>query len=74
MPIEILIVETRGSAPREPAPGCGWTAARIHGSIGGGNLEYTALKIAREMLLSGENSGRGSSRSAIRSANAAAAA
>ena len=46
----------------------------IYGSIGGGNLEYTALKIAREMLLSGENSGRGSSRSAIPSANAAAAA
>jgi xanthine dehydrogenase accessory factor len=34
-----------------------WVDANgIRGSIGGGNLEYTALKIAREMLLSGEES------------------
>jgi xanthine dehydrogenase accessory protein XdhC len=32
-----------------------WVGAHIsRGTIGGGNLEYTALKIAREMLLSGE--------------------
>lgn len=30
------------------------SAAETRGTIGGGNLEYTALKIAREMLLSGE--------------------
>jgi xanthine dehydrogenase accessory factor len=29
-------------------------ATDTRGSIGGGNLEYTAMKIAREMLLSGE--------------------
>lgn len=28
------------------------SAAEVRGTIGGGNLEYTALKIAREMLLS----------------------
>jgi xanthine dehydrogenase accessory factor len=54
MPIEILIVETRGSAPREAGTRMWVDADGIHGSIGGGNLEYTALKIAREMLLSGE--------------------
>jgi xanthine dehydrogenase accessory factor len=54
MPIEILIVETRGSAPREAGTRMWVGAEEIHGSIGGGNLEYTALKIAREMLFSGE--------------------
>jgi xanthine dehydrogenase accessory factor len=54
MPIEILIVETRGSAPREAGTRMWVDGGQIHGSIGGGNLEYTALKIAREMLLSGE--------------------
>jgi xanthine dehydrogenase accessory factor len=54
MPIEILIVETRGSAPREAGTRMWVDAAEVHGSIGGGNLEYTALKIAREMLLSRE--------------------
>jgi xanthine dehydrogenase accessory factor len=52
MPIEILIVETRGSAPREAGTRMWVDAAEARGSIGGGNLEYTALKIAREMLLS----------------------
>ena len=52
--IEIRVLETRGSAPRE-AGTCMWVGAgETRGTIGGGNLEYTALKIAREMLLSGE--------------------
>jgi xanthine dehydrogenase accessory factor len=54
MPIEILIVETRGSAPREAGTRMWVGATEVAGSIGGGNLEYTALKIAREMLLSSE--------------------
>ena len=52
--VEILIVETRGSAPREAGARMWVSAAETRGTIGGGNLEYTALKIAREMLLSGE--------------------
>jgi xanthine dehydrogenase accessory factor len=52
--IEIRIVETRGSAPRESGTRMWVGASQTHGTIGGGNLEYTALKIAREMLLSGE--------------------
>jgi xanthine dehydrogenase accessory factor len=54
MPIEILVAETRGSAPREAGTRMWVGAAEARGTIGGGNLEYTALKIAREMLLSGE--------------------
>ena len=54
MQIEILIVETRGSAPREAGTRMWVGATEVSGTIGGGNLEYTALKIAREMLLSGE--------------------
>ena len=54
MPIEILIVETRGSAPREAGTRMWVSAGEVRGTIGGGNLEYTALKIAREMLLSPE--------------------
>jgi len=52
--IEILIAETRGSAPREAGTRMWVGADEVRGTIGGGNLEYTALKIAREMLLSGE--------------------
>jgi xanthine dehydrogenase accessory factor len=52
--VEIMVVQTRGSAPREAGTRMWVSAADTHGTIGGGNLEYTALKVAREMLLSGE--------------------
>ena len=52
--IEIRVLETRGSAPREAGTRMWVGATDTRGTIGGGNLEYTALKIAREMLLSGE--------------------
>ena len=52
--IEILVADTRGSAPREPGVRMWVSATDARGTIGGGNLEYSALKIAREMLLSGE--------------------
>jgi xanthine dehydrogenase accessory factor len=54
--IEIRVVDTRGSAPREAGTRMWVGAAETRGTIGGGNLEYTALKIAREMLLAGEAS------------------
>jgi xanthine dehydrogenase accessory factor len=50
--VEILVAETRGSAPRETGTRMWVSAAGVRGTIGGGNLEYTALKVAREMLLS----------------------
>jgi xanthine dehydrogenase accessory factor len=52
--IEVLVLETRGSAPREAGTRMWVGTAEVRGTIGGGNLEYTALKIAREMLLSSE--------------------
>ena len=52
--VEIRVLETRGSAPRDAGTRMWVAAAETRGTIGGGNLEYTALKIAREMLLSGE--------------------
>ncbi len=54
MQIEILIAEARGSAPREAGTRMWVSATEVRGTIGGGNLEYTALKIAREMLPSSE--------------------
>ncbi len=54
--IEIRVADTRGSAPREAGTRMWVGPSDTHGTIGGGNLEYTALKIAREMLLSGETS------------------
>ena len=39
-----------GSAPRESGSRMIVTSADLHGSIGGGNLEYTAIQTAREML------------------------
>src|SRR5688572_14984691 len=50
----IEVLETRGSAPREAGTRMWVSAIEVRGTIGGGNLEYTALKIAREMLLSGD--------------------
>jgi len=54
--IEVRVVETRGSVPREAGTRMWVGASETRGTIGGGNLEYTALKIAREMLFSGEAS------------------
>jgi len=54
--IEIVIQETRGSAPREAGTRMWVGQSEVRGTIGGGNLEYTALNIAREMLKSGEPS------------------
>ena len=52
--VEITVLETRGSAPREAGTRMWVGPTEVRGTIGGGNLEYTALKVAREMLLSGE--------------------
>jgi xanthine dehydrogenase accessory factor len=54
MVVEILVVETRGSAPREAGTRMWVGATEVRGTIGGGNVEHAALKIAREMLLSND--------------------
>jgi xanthine dehydrogenase accessory factor len=52
--VEITVLEARGSTPREAGTRMWVGAADSRGTIGGGNLEYTATKIAREMLAAGE--------------------
>jgi xanthine dehydrogenase accessory factor len=52
--VEIEVLETRGSSPREAGTRMWVGAAETRGTIGGGNLEYKAMQIAREMLLRGE--------------------
>ena len=46
-----------GSTPREPGARMIVTADELYGSIGGGNLEYQACRIARDQLASGEPDG-----------------
>jgi len=52
--VEIEVWAAQGSTPREAGARMWVGAQEVRGTIGGGNLEYTALKVAREMLLSGE--------------------
>jgi xanthine dehydrogenase accessory factor len=52
--VEVVVLEARGSSPREAGARMRVSASAVEGTIGGGNLEWSALKIAREMLLSGE--------------------
>lgn len=54
--VSVVVAATRGSAPREPGA-CMLVGAtdtdgtcRIDGTIGGGNLEWQAIRIARDML------------------------
>ena len=46
----VTVAHIAGSAPREPGARMIVTAGRIIGTIGGGNLEYEAIRIARSRL------------------------
>ena len=48
--VRVVVAATRGSAPREPGACMLVGAARSDGTIGGGNLEWKAIQIARDML------------------------
>ena len=48
----VTVAETRGSVPREAGTKMVVAAAATFGTIGGGQLEYEALNLAREMLAS----------------------
>ena len=48
----VVVATTQGSAPREPGVAMVVTANACSGSIGGGHLEYEALRIARDALAS----------------------
>jgi xanthine dehydrogenase accessory factor len=51
--IAVTVVETRGSVPREAGAAMMVWADRTEGTIGGGALEWEAIRIAREMLHTG---------------------
>ncbi len=51
----VTVSETYGSTPREAGAMLLVSPARLAGTIGGGQLEYHAIDIARAMLAAGEN-------------------
>lgn len=50
--VRILILKTRGSVPREAGTSMLVSSDALDGTIGGGALEYEAIRIARQMLVS----------------------
>ena len=50
----VTVVEHKGSTPRDSGTKMLVTEQACYATIGGGHLEYKALKLARDMLLSGE--------------------
>ncbi len=48
----VTVIDTKGSTPREPGTKMIVSEQQIEGSIGGGNLEYQCIEIARLRLLS----------------------
>ena len=48
--VMVTLLRVRGHAPREPGAKMLVTAEAVYGTIGGGNLEHTAVAKAREML------------------------
>jgi len=51
--ITVSVVRTQGSAPRDAGTQMQVFADRIDGTIGGGALEWEAIRIARDMLTAG---------------------
>jgi len=47
----VTVADARGSTPRESGAAMVVTAAAMAGTIGGGHLEYEALRLAREALV-----------------------
>lgn len=52
--VQVRVVSTRGSSPREAGASLYVSAAAISGTIGGGQLEYMAIDEARLMLRKGQ--------------------
>ena len=52
--VRVTIAATRGSAPREAGASMIVTARDAQGTIGGGHLEFEAIRIARDALRTGE--------------------
>ena len=53
--VRVTVTETHGSAPREAGAWMQVWPDEFRGSIGGGNLEYRALELARRMLSDDED-------------------
>ena len=51
--VQVTVAATRGSAPREAGARMLVTARSAQGTIGGGHLEFEAIRIARDALQSG---------------------
>jgi xanthine dehydrogenase accessory factor len=51
--VMVTVAATRGSAPREAGARMIATARKTYGTIGGGHLEFEALRIARDALPTG---------------------
>jgi xanthine dehydrogenase accessory factor len=49
--VRVLVAEVRGSSPREAGACMLVSRAGIHGTIGGGNLEWQAMEAAQSLLL-----------------------
>ena len=49
----VTVLEVRGHAPRDPGAKMVVSAARTWGSVGGGNLEESAIRRARELIEQG---------------------
>ena len=69
----VHLAELKGSGPREAGAQMLVTEGAIVGTIGGGELERTAMLKARELLHIGRRGARARSRSGRSSTNAAAA-
>lgn len=54
--VRVLVAGVRGSSPREPGACMLVSRAGIHGTIGGGNLEWQATQAAHSLLLAGTHS------------------
>ena len=53
----VTVAHIAGSAPREPGARMIVTPTQVMGTIGGGNLEFEAMRIARERLADVSNTG-----------------
>ncbi len=51
--VVVEVIATKGSAPREAGTRMLVSARRVHGTVGGGHLEFKAIESARVLLASG---------------------
>lgn len=55
--VVVTVAATRGSAPRETGTRMIVSAGALHGTIGGGHLEFDAIRIARDALAASDSGG-----------------